>query len=663
MRLTRYNANGADGARAAARHPSAPRLGPGHLLVIGVVLALIAKLLITRIQALGSIGAFGAVLADAVFIVVLLGPALVWPRSAAGRAWLAVSAFVVSFVMAGVVVYARYFGEVVTPLALSAAGQLGETGGSVVELLELRDILYFIDLPAWFWLLWRARPAEFSLPRRGTERLLAGAAWVAAVAVFALQVHGITQQEGLLASRTVSWQRGVFAYQVASVLPQPEARIAGGVDVRDPASVSAAIERLKGASGGERRFGVDSGVAEGASVILVQVEAMQEVVIGLEIDGREITPALNDLAERSYFFDDGYCQIGGGNTADAEFVSMTSIYPPQNLAASEAWEDKVVPSLPRILRERGYRSVTFHSNDASFWNRRQMYAGLGFDAYYDDDFFGEEDVIGYGASDEVLFRRGLSELLAMRDAGQPFLAQFVTVTTHHPFKPLPAEKNPYRPPAPYAGTVVGDYLSHMEYADRAVGGFIEDLKASGLYDECVLIVYGDHYGLRDINPQGQEKEAVETLYGGRAYGQIDRAHVPLFIHLPGQTEGTVVGTGTGFIDIAPTVLDLLGVPAETPLFGRSLFAEAPVVIGMRRALSVGSYIGADTFVLPATPDRGALAIPLDDPLVRREPTPTELEGLAIAEQLMLLSDAYATALPPRPDFEPDPEVVIPVERK
>jgi arylsulfatase A-like enzyme len=113
------------------------------------------------------------------------------------------------------------------------------------------------------------------------------------------------------------------------------------------------------------------------------------------------------------------------------------------------------------------------------------------------------------------------------------------------------------------------------------------------------------------------------------------------------------------MDIAPTILDLLGIdPRALPLFGRSLFAGGPVIAGLQRSAPVGSYASESALVMPDG-EKGAVAVPLDDPFSRRPATPEEAARLKAASELMVLSAEYCDALPVRPDFVPDAKMDIP----
>src|SRR5690606_17255805 len=109
------------------------------------------------------------------------------------------------------------------------------------------------------------------------------------------------------------------------------------------------------------------GAALDRNVIVIQMESMQDFVIGLEAGGKEVTPVLNELARSSYYFPNVYQQNGQGNTSDTEYLVNTSLYIPPNGAASQEYGSKDLPSFPKVLKTYGYESMTFHTNDLEFW--------------------------------------------------------------------------------------------------------------------------------------------------------------------------------------------------------------------------------------------------------------------------------------------------------
>ena len=148
----------------------------------------------------------------------------------------------------------------------------------------------------------------------------------------------------------------------------------------------------------------------------------------------------------------------------------------------------------------------------AFWNRKQLYATLGWDNYYDKSFFGDEDHVAFGASDDILYEKTLPKLMEMQEQGKPFYAQIISMSAHHPFD-LPESKMTLNLPENLNDTLMGRYLQSQHYADQAIGKFIADLKSSGLWDNSIVMFYGDHQGLPIYSLSKNERNAMEGLIG------------------------------------------------------------------------------------------------------------------------------------------------------
>jgi phosphoglycerol transferase MdoB-like AlkP superfamily enzyme len=113
------------------------------------------------------------------------------------------------------------------------------------------------------------------------------------------------------------------------------------------------------------------------------------------------------------------------------------------------------------------------------------------------------------------------------------------------------------------GTLLGDYLQSVRYFDRAFGTFVDRLRAAGLLDTSVVVLYGDHHGFLGDPP---ELGRLLGIAAGDEYRTLQvRKKVPMLIRLPhGEKAGVRTVTG-GHLDIAPTLLSLLGIRHESGL--------------------------------------------------------------------------------------------------
>ncbi len=310
------------------------------------------------------------------------------------------------------------------------------------------------------------------------------------------------------------------------------------------------------------------GAASGKNLINIQVEALNAFVIGREYNGKEITPNMNALiAENSLYFDNYYWPVlGGGGTSDAEFSVNNSLYSGTSIAAYDTYTDVDFYGLPFILKENGYDAAyAFHGYDPDFWNRRTAYPQQGFDKFICRDDFDITETIGLGISDSEFFIQSSDFLSGCK---QPFYAFLITLSSHHPFN-IPKEYMSLDLEERHIDTLYGNYLESVHYVDAALGEFIEALKENGLYENSVITIYGDHYGLNTKNDDGFVSELL-----GEEYTDEEIFKIPLIVHIPGSGIKETVETTGSHIDYEPTVLALLGLHNDKAImFGQNLLKD------------------------------------------------------------------------------------------
>ena len=327
------------------------------------------------------------------------------------------------------------------------------------------------------------------------------------------------------------------------------------------------------------------GAYRGFNLITLQIESLQTFPLHRTLEGREITPELNRLAERGFEWTACFGQTAGGNTSDAELLALCSLLPLSEGAAFQRCADRDLPSLPRALKEAGYRTSVFHGNDPGVWNRHRMYPRLGVDQYVHAGEFGMEERIGLGLSDRSFFEQTLPRLKELR---RPFFAQLMTLSSHHPFQV--GDATDFHP-GPFAGTPFGDYLRSVHYADRCLGDFLRRLEASELGDRTLVVIYGDHRGI-NLEQRGDLARFYALTGGGGPVGDPEGAFwwrqtltVPLILLAPDR-EGLPPLRGrsdepVGQVDLAPTVAALLGVPLPWAL-GQDLLGRPDGLVVFRR---------------------------------------------------------------------------------
>ena len=565
------------------------------LIVLGFAVALLAKLMLTRALVLAAPFSPLALIVDgALVLAVVLLVDLLFPDHRV-VALTAVDA-VLTAAMLGTVIYAQHYGQVATPALIPLVGQLASVPDAVKVALSPALLLYFADFVvilgvAGVGAIRRRQHSAAESPASGFVRMPAAvyALGLPLIGIFLVATLSVVQLGDTVDDNAVAGQEGLFAYQVATLFPRPSI-VADSVDISDPVSVQNRFNGLRGGTMTKRLVSESPGWLEGKNVILIQVEALQTAAVAASVDGVPVMPRLNGFIDRSWYFPNTISNIGRGTTVDAEFAENTSLHPPADTAASLAWADRKLPSLPRLLNERDYDTLTFHANTAHYWNRKSFYEALGWSRYFDSEFFGAEDLVDMGPSDEVLFSKTLEELKRRKASGKPFYAQVITLSTHYPYDALPASKRQLKLSPVYEGTIAGAYLQNMDYVDRAIGGFLDGIEAAGLAQDTVVIVVGDHFGIKTFETQGREGAAQLELMG-RVYNEADRMSVPLIVHLPGQSDGVRSEDTAAQVDVMPTVADMLGLDlSRTPHTGRSVFERGSTLVAPTMFVSPGSYV-------------------------------------------------------------------------
>jgi uncharacterized sulfatase len=269
------------------------------------------------------------------------------------------------------------------------------------------------------------------------------------------------------------------------------------------------------------------------NIIFIQMESLANFVLHRSFDDTEITPHLNAFADSSLYFTCCQSQIKAGSTSDAEFITLTSLFPVSEGSVFFRFPDNEYPALPKVLKKKGYETFAFHFNNGSFWNRNKMYPRMGIDNFYDAHRLVEDSLYLKGNQDASLFQQGISIL---KNANKPYFALFVTIESH-----LGKDW--------FAKDLV-DYVKSTRKIDQEFGLFLNQLKKAGMYENTVLVVYGDHLPFLDFDNIVLKNPSLKWIYPkGR--------NVPLIIHCP-SIQPRAINIYCGQIDIYPTIAAIMG---------------------------------------------------------------------------------------------------------
>ncbi len=356
------------------------------------------------------------------------------------------------------------------------------------------------------------------------------------------------------------------------------------------------------------------------NVLLISVDTLRAASMSLYGSERETTPRIDRWAATdAVVFENAIAPSPWTKPSHASiFTGIDALNHDVN------FEEKVAPDyllLAEAFREAGYRTVAVTGGG---YLRPEWGFAQGFDVFeYWSEIGGEEE-----------FESGLARLRAhARDAAAtatPFFWFFHTYEVHSPYRrrapffdnfaPPGAQRNPaagpfstrqektltddisyrsdhylverkaaadggaLRVPESRIPEVVAAYDSGIAFVDAGLGELIEYLRIVGLYDDTIIVITSDH---------------------GEAFGEHESfAHVSLYepiIHVPLIVKTTTTHRGAGrassqvrSIDIAPTVMELAGLPPLAGIDGRSLtnLIREPGISDHREAWS---YAGSTNF--------------------------------------------------------------------
>jgi phosphoglycerol transferase MdoB-like AlkP superfamily enzyme len=284
------------------------------------------------------------------------------------------------------------------------------------------------------------------------------------------------------------------------------------------------------------------------NVVLVLEESFGSDFVGALGDQRGLTSCFDKLSQQGILFDNFYAT--GNRTARALEATLASLPPiPTESILKRDHNDRVY-TLARVLADRGYQRVFVSGGRGSFDGVRAFTMTNGFEQFVElTDFASPTFTNAWGVCDEDTFGKAIEKFDELQADGRPFFALVLTVSNHPPFTFPPGRIELERT---RRGEARGR-LNGVKYADWALGGFFDQARSHAFYDNTVFVVMGDH--------------------GARVYGAelfpIKSYRVPVLMRLPGgEGAGTRCSTLASSLDIAPTIMGVLGGAYRSVFFGR-----------------------------------------------------------------------------------------------
>ena len=336
-----------------------------------------------------------------------------------------------------------------------------------------------------------------------------------------------------------------------------------------------------------------TGIFKDKNVLVIHAESFQSFVINKKINGKEITPNINKLINKSLYFNNFYALDSVGTSSDTEFTFSTSLLPTNNGTVFLNYWNRKYETIEKMFLDDGYYTFSMHGNNGTFWNRNIMYNTLGYQRFYNyDKDYELDDIIGLGLSDKSFFRQSIPKIkeidkkyygtLIMLSNHTPFtsegkdISDFDVTSSHYDYKLNRYVKDNY-----LEGSILGSYIKSVHYADEALGQFINDLEKNNMLDNTVLIIYGDH-------DAKIKKSQFEYFYNyntktGKVIDKIDENYksiddidyellrkVPFIIYSK-DVQPKVVDEAMSMLDCFPTLANMFGYETKYTL-GNDIFS-------------------------------------------------------------------------------------------
>ena len=318
-----------------------------------------------------------------------------------------------------------------------------------------------------------------------------------------------------------------------------------------------------------------TGITKDSNVIILQLESLNEYIIGKKVNGKEITPNLNRFFNNNIYCSDMYNQ-GLGSTADSEFEMENSMYPLENGYIFQKYYNNTWQDIYTTLRKEGYYTSFMHPNTSTFWNREEVYkTGYKIDEYNDINSFPDIEQAGEFYSDEGFLDEAIN---IISNYEGKFCTTLVSVTTHIPFYLTGVSNLEEKTTITQEDLNIledetfRNYLISCNFVDYAFGKFLNGLEETGLLDNSIIIVYGDH-GASITNTDEIKKLYYENnIEYSEFEDYIKEVHIPFGIKIPNIENNETIKRSISKIDIKPTILDLLGLEDEFSI-GVSIFTK------------------------------------------------------------------------------------------
>ncbi|WP_027672216.1 LTA synthase family protein [Rheinheimera baltica] len=267
------------------------------------------------------------------------------------------------------------------------------------------------------------------------------------------------------------------------------------------------------------------------------------------LGGVPVTPELEKLKQDGWWFEQMYA-TGTRSVRGIEAVVSGFMPTPAQSTVKLSLSQQNFYTLGSTLTRQGYNTSFIYGGEAHFDNMRSFFTGNDINQVIDLPQMQSPVFVGsWGASDEDLFTATASHLADMHQQQKPFFSLVFTSSNHTPFEFPDGRISLHEQPKATMNNAV-------KYADYALGKFIEEAKKQPYWQDTLFLIVADH---------------DNRVYGNNLV-PVEKFHIPALI-LGADITAKRITPVASQIDLAPTLLSLMGISGKTPLMGRDFSAD------------------------------------------------------------------------------------------
>lgn len=293
------------------------------------------------------------------------------------------------------------------------------------------------------------------------------------------------------------------------------------------------------------------GAGKGKHVLFVILESTGAQYLGVYGASPDPMPHLTQLAGRGIVIESAYSVYP--ESIKGLFGTLCSTYP-----AFDSLPEKYVgygaPSIAQALQTAGYRTAMFHSGRFAYLGMESIVRNRGFQLLEDAGDISGEHQSSFGIDDERLTVRRIFKWIDSLKSTERFFVNFLPIAGHHP----------YSSPQPWLfprGDDLGRYQNALHHADEALGDLVKGLEERRLLEETVIVVIGDH---------GEAFGQHTGNYAHTLHIYEENIRVPFVVAIPGIKQGLRFDRRASLLDVAPTILDVVGLVPSADYQGSSV---------------------------------------------------------------------------------------------